>query len=44
MKTQLESKGYKVAQVISTGNWIATKGSRSYQAESLQALFDRILG
>lgn len=36
IRTELEKKGYKVTIVISTGNYVVSKGNTRYIFESLQ--------
>jgi|LakMenEpi03Aug12_release.lakeMendotaPanAssembly.Ray.scaffolds.fasta_scaffold724126_1 hypothetical protein len=40
-RTKLESNGYKIAGSMQ-GGYIATKGQRSYKAETLNGLINKI--
>jgi hypothetical protein len=39
---KLIKQGYYVTHVISTGNYIATKGQRSYAADNLNQLYNKV--
>lgn len=41
---RLKRKGYRVVRVMGRGKCIAYKGSRTYMAASITALYKQILG
>ena len=42
-RTKLETNGYKVVAFMQ-GGYIATKGQRSYKADTLNGLIEKIFG
>lgn len=43
LRDQLESNGYSISIVMSTGNYVAKKGQQTYIAESIKDLYKKIL-
>lgn len=40
---KLEKMGYRVTKVMGSGNYVATKGNRTYMASTITALYKKIV-